>query len=317
MSGFPLIDGKKFVWPGEAPVAFAFCLAWETWPDNLGRPESTQVSKQPSIAPTAPHPLHSPTVFDHAFAETGGVQRVVETWDQYGVRGTVYVNGRTIELYPDLVREVADRGHEISAEAWDHEYFNFMSEVQQRESVQKTVDIFKSVLGVAPPGFVSAGGRYTPQSFDILADAGFDWVAGASNTDTPYVRRRKGKRPFVTMGEYLMSDYLTYSETSWSPRQVCEMAMDELLLLIDEGRRGYPRYAAYGTHAYLARAFRMRPYAEFVERVLELDGVWVTTQHEIATWILSEYPDMTLDKLYPNSAEASDRNYDLWLGVSD
>ena len=61
-------------------------------------------------------------VYETAFAETGGMQRLLDLWQRYEIRTSTYADGLNVSLFPELAREVAANGHEFLVQGWDHEF---------------------------------------------------------------------------------------------------------------------------------------------------------------------------------------------------
>ena len=61
-------------------------------------------------------------VYETAFAETGGMQRLLDLWQRYEIRTSTYADGLNVTLFPELSREVAAKGHEFLVQGWDHEF---------------------------------------------------------------------------------------------------------------------------------------------------------------------------------------------------
>ena len=53
--------------------------------------------------------------------EIPGTHRVLELLDRYDIRSTFLVPGHTALAYPNLIREIVDRGHELAYHGWMHE----------------------------------------------------------------------------------------------------------------------------------------------------------------------------------------------------
>lgn len=52
----------------------------------------------------------------------------LDVFDRLGVKGTFFILGEVGHHYPDLVREIADRGHEIGCHGWSHRDIDLLGE---------------------------------------------------------------------------------------------------------------------------------------------------------------------------------------------
>lgn len=298
-----------FKWPDGAYIAVVFNMSWEVSP-NLGTAESKESNTQ-KVPANAPYARAMRPVYEGAFAETGGMQRLLDLWERHGITASTYADGLTISLYPELARETAARGHELLVQGWQHAFLWNMSVEDQTQEIQKTNAAFEKILGKKAAGYSSPGGHLTAETFSILAANGFKYCCGLRNAEVPFIIR-VDNRKLVGMTSYGVSD--TPTARGMSPREVVTMWQDYFDALYEEGQRGYPKMLAYGTHPALALAFRTRPLEDVIRYVKSKPKAWITTREKIAEWVMTQYPEMDLASFYPE-ATASDLHYGLGLGL--
>lgn len=298
-----------FKWPDGAHIAVVFNMSWEVSP-NLGTSESKENRTQKAPA-TAHYNRSMRPVYEHAFAETGGMQRLLDLWQRHGVRSSCYADGLTVQLYPELAREVAAQGHELLVQGWQHAFLWNMSAADQIQEIEKTNAVFEKVVGKKAVGYSSPGGHLTSETFEILAERGFKYSCGLRNAEVPFIIN-VGSRKLVGMTSYAISD--TPTAEGVAPRDVATMWRDYFDALYEEGQRGYPKMLSYGTHPTLGHGYRTRPLEDVIRYVQSKPKVWITTREEIAEWVLKNYPNHDLAKFYPE-AVASDRHYGLGIGL--
>ncbi|HWG04055.1 MAG TPA: polysaccharide deacetylase family protein [Beijerinckiaceae bacterium] len=289
----------KFEWPNGAHIAVVFNMSWEIPPHDLG------------ALPKAKYKRAMRPVYENAFADTGGMQRLLDLWQRHDIRGSCYADGLGVTLFPELSREMAAHGHEFIVQGWDHGFLYDLTVAEQADAIKRTNDVFERILGKRATGFSSAGGHLTAETFSILAEQGFKYSCGLRNAEVPFIIR-VGDKKLVGMTSYAVSD--TPTARGMSPREVVTMWRDYFDALYDEGRRGYPKMLAYGTHPVLSHGHRTRPLEEVIGYVKSRGNVWITTRGEIADWMLQKYPEYDLSAFYPEAAN-SDRNYGLGIGL--
>jgi peptidoglycan/xylan/chitin deacetylase (PgdA/CDA1 family) len=289
----------KFEWPNGAHIAVVFNMSWEIPPHDLG------------ALPKANYKRAMRPVYENAFADTGGMQRLLDLWQRHDIRASCYADGLGVTLFPELSREMAARGHEFIVQGWDHGFLYDLTVEGQVDSIKKTNDAFEKILGKRATGFSSAGGHLTAETFPILVEQGFKYSCGLRNAEVPFIIR-VGDKKLVGMTSYAVSD--TPTARGMSPREVVTMWRDYFDALYDEGQRGYPKMLAYGTHPVLSHGHRTRPLEEVIDYVKSRGNVWITTRGEIADWMLQKYPEHDLSAFYPEAAN-SDRNYGLGIGL--
>jgi polysaccharide deacetylase family protein (PEP-CTERM system associated) len=105
-------------------------------------------------------------------------QRIIELFDQYGIKATFFTLGWIAEKYPALVRSIVDNGHELASHGYQHiRVFNQTPE-QFREDVSRTKKILEDVGGVAVRGYRAASysiGRDNLWALDVLGEEGHDY----------------------------------------------------------------------------------------------------------------------------------------------
>lgn len=102
-------------------------------------------------------------------------QRLLRILEASNARATFFVLGRAAERHPELVREIAQAGHEIGTHGWSHEFVYRQTPSEFREGVQRSVRLLESlsgqrVLGHRAPYFSIT--RESLWALEILADLG-------------------------------------------------------------------------------------------------------------------------------------------------
>ena len=87
------------------------------------------------------------------FGAKVGAPRLLELFDQYGIRSTWFVPGHTADTYPELTASVAERGHEIGNHGYLHETFDLLDDDGTRAVLRKANDTLERVTGSRPRGF--------------------------------------------------------------------------------------------------------------------------------------------------------------------
>lgn len=81
------------------------------------------------------------------------VTTLLELLGDFGIRGTFFFLGRIGRDMPDLVRQVADSGHEIGSHSFDHLRVFGMSRAEFREAAERSKRQLEDAAGVAVEGF--------------------------------------------------------------------------------------------------------------------------------------------------------------------
>ncbi|MEK7378908.1 MAG: polysaccharide deacetylase family protein, partial [Candidatus Binatota bacterium] len=104
---------KPIKWPNNARVAITTCIVTESWPEELGTPTSLQVEFRKGLPRDAKFKKDVASITDRQYGERVGVYRVMEVLKQEGIKASFFVNGHTVEAFPDLMRQIVGAGHEL------------------------------------------------------------------------------------------------------------------------------------------------------------------------------------------------------------
>ena len=113
--------------------------------------------------------------------------RILRILDKYGVKASFNTNALCIHRYPEAVKAVHERGHEIVGHSYAEDIqLTQLTEEQERDEIRTCAKMFEDFTGVRPTGWLTSGMRHTERTLGILADEGFAWHGDAVNDDNPY-----------------------------------------------------------------------------------------------------------------------------------
>lgn len=113
---------------------------------------------------------------------------LVELFAHYKVRGTFFILGCVAERHPELVEEIARRGHEIASHGGWHQMINKMSLEQFREDLVYSKRILEGITGKPVRLFRAPSWSITPDRYEalkILAEEGFHCDSSLQPFRTP------------------------------------------------------------------------------------------------------------------------------------
>src|SRR5688572_10604872 len=107
-------------------------------------------------------------------------ERLLDLFDEHAVRGTFFVLGLVAERYPDLVRSIAGRGHELASHGYAHRLVYDQTPDAFREDVRRAKDLIESagaqpVRGYRAPSFSVT--RRSMWALDVLLEEGYTYDA--------------------------------------------------------------------------------------------------------------------------------------------
>lgn len=113
---------------------------------------------------------------EHERRAAGAVRTLLDALEACDSRGTFFVLGWLAEREPDMVREIARRGHEVASHGWDHRRVTEQTPGQFRDSVRASKELLerlsgRPVIGFRAPSFSIVRGR--EWALDILVEEGY------------------------------------------------------------------------------------------------------------------------------------------------
>jgi polysaccharide deacetylase family protein (PEP-CTERM system associated) len=103
-------------------------------------------------------------------------ERLFELLDAKRARATFFVLGWVAEREPDLVREIAARGHEVASHGSLHSMTDTLTERAFRSDVRRGKQVLEDILGAEVCGYRAPGfsiNQRTPWAHRVLAEEGF------------------------------------------------------------------------------------------------------------------------------------------------
>ena len=104
--------------------------------------------------------------------------RLLDLFDEFGVRATFFVLGWVARQRPGLVREIDRRGHEIASHGYGHCLVYQLSAAEFGEDVRRAKALLEDASGRRVVGYRAPSYSITPRSLwalDVLAQAGYEY----------------------------------------------------------------------------------------------------------------------------------------------
>ncbi len=291
---------KPIKWPNNARVALVTNVVMESWPDELGTPTSHQSDMRKGIGDDAKFKKDICSITDRQYGERVGIYRTLEVLKQEGIKASVFVNGYTVEAFPDLMKQILAEGHDLCSENWRHDYAFIMTPEEQHNDIKRTVDTFQKVLGIKPKGFIMPGERPTDDTPKFLVEFGYKYWNSFLHEDLPYVLKTDGGELVVTTFGVWMTDHRTGKpDAGRTPRELLQYWKDHFDWIYEEGEK-YPGFMNLGLHPFLiGRPHRIPILREFLRYAKSHKGVWFPRGIDLADYWLENCHD-NLVETWPN-----------------
>lgn len=118
-------------------------------------------------------------------------RRLLDLFDVAGAKGTFFTLGCVAREQPALVREIADRGHEVASHGVDHRMITELTPAEFRSQAVESKALLEDlsgqrVLGYRAPSY--SVGKSTLWALEILVESGYEYDSSVY----PIRRRRYG-----------------------------------------------------------------------------------------------------------------------------
>lgn len=287
----PIAQRGRLEWPGGARVALILTFNLETW-DLTKDTDRAYYAGGPPILPDV-LPGRVPDFPNYTWREYGqrvGIWRMIELFDQMGVKASCTANAVTFERRRQMTDAVLERGWELLAHNWEQGELltDYAADpAKEREVVTRTLQAYRAAVGRPAMGWLSSSLRGTTQTPAILAEAGCLFWCDIMNDDQPYLIQTPSG-PIVSVPySNEINDFTLLTRRGHTTDEFRDILIEELTVLHAEGST-QARLMNVGLHPHVSgRAYRIRALREFLEFAKGLEGVWWPTREELARWYLA------------------------------
>src|SRR5581483_9874144 len=282
---WPITDRPPLTWPNRARVALLVIPNIERFP--WGRPWSGGERGRATF----------PDINSFALRDYGnrvGIWRVADTLTKYGIRATVALNTDVCQYEPQIIKMGMERGWEWMGHGRSNsESLSCLDEAGERALIQDVVRTITESTGTPPRGWLAPGRAQSEMTPDLLAEAGFTYLADWSADDQPFPMRVKQGRMICVQGSQV-SDRAAYAVAHWPAQEHRRFLCDQFDQLYEEGAHS-GRVMSINLHAYLSgQAHRIRELDRALQYITGHKRVWLATGAEVADWYYEHYYDEAL-----------------------
>lgn len=132
--------------------------------------------------------------------------KALDLLDEFGVHATFFALGWVADEFPELIRSIAERGHEVATKGYYHRFIDEMTPSEFREDLVRSREAIERASGLRVHGHRIARGSFGLAdlwALDVLAEEGFDYdssfyprlrsIAAEPWRRFPHVHRRAGR----------------------------------------------------------------------------------------------------------------------------
>jgi peptidoglycan-N-acetylglucosamine deacetylase len=124
------------------------------------------------------------------FAGEVGTPRLLDLFDKYDLRTTWFIPGHSVETFPEQMRMVVERGHEVGLHGYSHENPISLNREQDEAILTRTLDLLQQLSGKRPRGYVAPWWEVGKDTVDLLLKNGVKYDHSMMHRDfEPYYLR--------------------------------------------------------------------------------------------------------------------------------
>ncbi|MBU5439056.1 polysaccharide deacetylase family protein [Tissierella sp. MSJ-40] len=110
--------------------------------------------------------------FDAAWGDEF-TMNILETLDKYEVKSTFFLVGFWVDKYPDHVKEIAKRGHDVGNHSTNHPYMTKLSREQMSQEINITGNKIEKLINKKPILFRPPFGDYNDDLVQVCKENGY------------------------------------------------------------------------------------------------------------------------------------------------
>jgi peptidoglycan/xylan/chitin deacetylase (PgdA/CDA1 family) len=264
-------------WPHGARIAVLVTVMFEAFSEGKAPPYSPMTT---ALKPGTPDLL---AISWAGYGGKTGVWRIMEILDETHIKATFCTSARCAELFPEAVKEIDRRGHEVAGHSYAQDtILAYLSPDEERAVIRKSAGLLEDATGVKVAGWFSPVAAATEHTAEFLTEEGFIWHGDYNDTDLPYpVNTAKG-----TLVAIPHSDFTDNRVLRGSPRSFYQVYKDTFDYLYENEK---PALINVTVHAHFGgRPLMSAMLAKALQYMKGFPDVWFARHDEAARWVLEQ-----------------------------
>jgi peptidoglycan/xylan/chitin deacetylase (PgdA/CDA1 family) len=232
------------------------------------------------------------------FGALVGAPRLLDLLQRYQITTTWCVPTHTMQTFPGAVAAVVEAGHEIAAHGVYHEYVPSLDPSEERRLLELQLRQHESILGARPRGYRSPALDITDHTLDLLDELEFEWDSSLMGRDFEPYRPSLVTEIDLELGNtfgppsrvlefpvsWILDDFpelesFKGSALMQSNEAVLRRWVDSFDFAHDRCPGGVMTWTLHPQT--IGRAHNLLMLEQFLEHVVQRDGVWFPTLSEL------------------------------------
>jgi len=263
-------------WPNQKKLAVMVTIMFEVWSEGKAPPYSPMTT---ALKPGTPDLLG---ISWSQYGGKTGIWRFIRILDDAAINATVCLNAKGAELFPEAVKTLHQRGHEIAGHSYTQDLIlPYLSPAEEQEVIQRCKRIIASALGTPPVGWFSPVAAPTVHTASFLAQENFIWHGDYNDTDLPYAF----ETPHGKLVAIAHSDFTDNRTLRSSPRDFYNVYKDTFDYLY---KHEAPSLLNLTVHCHFGGRPLMAAMLHDLLRYMKgFADVWFARHDEVARWVLA------------------------------
>jgi peptidoglycan-N-acetylglucosamine deacetylase len=246
------------------------------------------------------------------FGANQGLAALLAVLERHDLKATFAVPAVLAHIYPNQIRALVAQGHEIAPHGFKHEDVSALECQDERERIARATEIIAEATGRRPEGWFSlprqgdpfAGGTISPNTIDLLIEAGYAYMGNGLADDIPHywVTDFASRRATLNMPYYYHFDdpwFLMFPRKGTGLEHADDLFRNWRAEFNAQYKRG--RHFSMTLHpGAIGWAHRLQLLEDFFTHMQGYPGLWNPTSAACARWWKQTYPASSHLKLEPS-----------------
>jgi peptidoglycan/xylan/chitin deacetylase (PgdA/CDA1 family) len=214
--------------------------------------------------------------------------RVLALLDRHGIKASFFIPAVVAKLYPESIKQIRARGHEIGIHGWIHERNSGLSEADERRLMKQAADTLAEITGTRPVGLRTPSWDYSPSTMKIIRELGLLYDSSLMADERPYEVLYEGKPTGVVElpVEWILDDYPYFGMNRFStirPHIGPEDVLDIWRKEFDVAREERSLFLLTMHPHIIGHRSRIVILDKLIQHMKSAGGVWFARHDEVAT----------------------------------
>lgn len=263
-------ESERWSWPGGARAAVSLTFDVDAEAGYLG--EGEEYARRLSA------------LSEGRYGVRRGVPRLLALIAERDMAATFFVPGDTAERHAGLVDSLLAAGHEIGHHGYLHLRSDHIDAAAQREEIERGFAALAAAGAPRPRGYRSTSWELTPETFELLLEAGFAYDSSCMGDDRPYYEQHGGARILELPVHWSLDDWPRFGwliDGGGNMAAPAELASSWIVEY--ESARAEGRHVTFTMHPeVIGRPQRLVALVELLDRIAADDDVWVAPLADVA-----------------------------------